>query len=237
MLRLWDVQKGEIRIGGKPIKHYNPVWLRSQIGLAKQDPMIIRSKTLRENIIYGSEQTLAKLGDKTAIDARIDFVMQQVNVKEHFKNKDRFAQGLNTTCVALSGGEARSIGLCRALLRSPSLLLLDEPTEGLDAENESKVIENLVHRRPPKQTVIAIAHMLSTVRGSDLIIFVDKDGNTTEIGHWDDLCAMPNGKFANFVSIQELNKKEIKLMNTCQCEHSTTVASQNCIVIQLLQKK
>lgn len=146
--------------------------------------MIIRSKTLRENIIYGSERTLSKLGDKDAIDARINFVMTQVNIKEHFENKDKFPQGLNTPCFRLSGGETRSIGLCRALLVPRSILLLDEPTEGLDAENEAKVTNNLVHERPAGQTVVAIAHRLSTIRSSDLIIFMDKDGCTAEIGPW-----------------------------------------------------
>ena len=64
-----------------------------QIGLAKQDPMIIRSKTLRENIIYGSERALTKLGDRDTVDARIDYVMEQVNIKQHFNNKDKFPQG------------------------------------------------------------------------------------------------------------------------------------------------
>ena len=55
--------------------------------------MIIRSKTLRENIIYGSERALLKIGDRDAIDARIDHVMEQVNIKQHFNNKDKFPQG------------------------------------------------------------------------------------------------------------------------------------------------
>jgi ABC-type multidrug transport system fused ATPase/permease subunit len=142
MLRLYDVTDGEICIGGHPISYYNPVWLRSQIGLAKQTPAIY-SRTLRENITYGAEDVLKKLGGQTNIDKHLEAVLKQASIWKHFDNREKFPQGLDTFIYGhsdrLTGGEKRSVANARALLRVTPILLLDEPTAGLDASNESKV--------------------------------------------------------------------------------------------------
>ncbi len=206
LMRLYDVAKGRILIGGKPIKYYNPVWLRSQIGISKQDPVIFNHKTLRENVMYGSEDAMRKLGGPIEADKHIEKVLRKANVWEHFCNKEKFPQGLATHCWHLSGGETRSVGTARALLKDPAILLLDEPTEGLDAENEARVMHNLIAKRPKGQTVLAIAHRLSSIKEADMIVFLGKDGRIAEIGTWDELVNIPNGRFAAFEGVQNLNR-------------------------------
>ena len=63
MLRLYEPQQGSIKIGGKRVSHYNPVWMRGQMGISKQDPAIMY-KSLRDNVMYGSEESLKSLGDQ-----------------------------------------------------------------------------------------------------------------------------------------------------------------------------
>lgn len=203
----YEVSGGCIKIAGEPVSYYNPVWLRSQIGLSKQTPAIFW-KSLRDNIMYGSEEKLRKLGGRSSVDAHIEQVLRAANIWDHFTNREKFPQGLNTPCDddTLSGGEARSVGTARALLSNPSILLLDEPTSGLDAQNEQIVMENLIDKRPSGQTIIAIAHRLSTLRCADQIVYLGKDGTVLETGTWDELCAIPDGNFATFVKIQSLEK-------------------------------
>jgi ABC-type multidrug transport system fused ATPase/permease subunit len=141
IMRLYDPNEGEILIGGHPLEYYNSVWLRSNIGISVQKPAIMRYKSLKENVIYGSESKFRKLGmGPIEIEKHIQHVLEKANIWEHFQDKEKFPQGLATKCYNLSGGETRSVGTARALLKDPSILLLDEPTEGLDAENEGKLV-------------------------------------------------------------------------------------------------
>ena len=138
-------------------------------------------------------------GNQDLIDEKIKSVMKQANIWDHFGKTDKFPQGLNTNYIKFSGGEKRSVGLARAMLSTPSILLLDEPTEGLslllalwltvslahcvpgslclwltvslahwlseglDAQNEKVVVENLIHNRPKGQTVRSVSLSLLPV--------------------------------------------------------------------------
>ena len=207
IMRLYDPNMGSISIGGKLLSYYNPVWLRSRIGISVQKPQIFRFKTLKENVLYGSEARFRKLGyGPIQTEKYIEKVLRKANIWKHFSDKEKFPQGLATRCYNLSGGETRSVGTARALLKQPAILLLDEPTEGLDAENEEKVMKNVVGDRPEGQTVLAIAHRLSSIKDADLIIFLGKDGKIAEMGSWEKLLSIPNGKFAKFESVQNLKR-------------------------------
>jgi ABC-type multidrug transport system ATPase subunit len=206
LLRLYDPEGGEVLVGGRNVKEYNPVWLRSQIGLSKQDPAIFTDygqfSTLRANLMYGSEALLKKLGSPEQIDKHISSILKMLNCLEHFTGRS-YPQGLDTKLVRdrLSGGEKRSVANCRAMVSSPPIMLLDEFTAGLDAKNERVVTEALVANRPAGQTVLAVAQTLSTVRQADKIIFCGSDGTIKEQGTWDELVALDGG-FAEFVKIQ-----------------------------------
>ena len=118
MLRLYDPLTGEIRIGGRNIKEYNPVWLRSQIGLSKQDPAIFTDygdlSTLRANLTYGSEQQLQRLGSSRKINEHLRSVLDKLQIKDHFTSS-KFPQGLETRVRRnrLTGGEKRSVANTR----------------------------------------------------------------------------------------------------------------------------
>lgn len=94
--------------------------------------------------------------------------------------------------VLISGGERQRIALARALLRKPSLLILDEATSSLDSENEKR-IRNAIENLHGRMTILLISHRLSTIRGAD-VIHVIEEGRLVESGTWDELIAR-NGRF------------------------------------------
>ena len=95
--------------------------------------------------------------------------------------------------VRLSGGERQRLALARAILRQPSLLVLDEATSSLDTQNE-QFIQQALERLHGELTIVIIAHRLSTVRVADQIIVL-KGGRMVETGAWDDLCQREGGVF------------------------------------------
>ena len=95
--------------------------------------------------------------------------------------------------VLVSGGERQRIALARALLRKPSLLILDEATSSLDSENEKR-IQNAIEKLHGQVTILVISHRLSTIRGAD-IIHVVEEGSLIESGTWDTLITKENGRF------------------------------------------
>ena len=152
LLRLYDPEQGSIRIGGRDVKDYHPVWLRSQIGLSKQDPAMFtdygKLKSLRANMMYGSEVTLKELGSGQQVDQHLLSILALLQQKDHFTGP-KYPQGLDTPLAhgRLSGGEIRTIANVRAMVASPPILLLDEFTAGLDAESEAHAIKALTADR------------------------------------------------------------------------------------------
>ena len=104
--------------------------------------------------------------------------------------------------VLLSGGERQRLALARALLREPALLVLDEATNALDADNEKRIIDAVAGLRG-RTTVLLIAHRLSTVRHADVIHVLDS-GRIVETGSWDDLIQRPGGHFQRIYAGQNL---------------------------------
>ncbi|KAG8192164.1 hypothetical protein JTE90_027805 [Oedothorax gibbosus] len=195
LLRLYDCQKGSITFDDQNIKNLNVQWLRKNIGIVSQDPVLF-SFSIRENILYGSES-------KTLVNEEtLATVLRQANAFE-FVNK--FPKGLETVVgergVMLSGGQRQRIAIARALLKNPKILILDEATSALDAESEflvQKALEQLMAGR----TVITIAHRLSTVKNVDVIVVLEK-GKVVEKGSYEQLLAN-QGHFYRLVQLQSL---------------------------------
>src|SRR5215831_15263938 len=180
--RLHDVSGGRILIDGQDIATATQQWLRSQIAIVQQDPILFH-RSLAENIAYGRPG---------ASMAAIEHAARLANAHEFIM---RLPKGYGTLVgergVKLSGGERQRVALARAFLADTPLLILDEATSSLDSESEA-LIQQAMARLMKGRTAIVIAHRLSTVRSLDRILVFDH-GEIVEQGTHAALTARPGG--------------------------------------------
>jgi len=169
MRRYYDATSGSILIDGEPLKELDLHWLRSQIGNVEQK-IDLFDRSIRDNILFGlsaNETVDEKRLLKAVKDASLDEFVSKL--KDH---------GLDTMIgeggIKVSGGERQRIGIARALIKNPKILIFDEATSALDSINE-KLIHDAINRSAKGRTTIIIAHRLSTVMDAD-IIFVVAEG-------------------------------------------------------------
>lgn len=191
LLRLYDPCKGSILLDNHDLKELDPIWVKSQIGVVPQEPILF-SGTIKENILYGTENVT---------EHEIEEISKKAHVLE-FTNKMK--DGLNTIVgekgITLSGGQRQRIAIARALVKKPKILIFDEATSALDAESERFVQEALEHATHGK-TVLTIAHRLSTIKNADQIVVIDQ-GEVVEIGTYSTLMSLEQGYFKNLVKHQ-----------------------------------
>jgi len=193
--RFYDVEKGRILIDGVDIRTYDPQWLRMQIGLVSQEPVLF-AMSIEENIMYGSEgATMANVQRAAKMANAHDFIM---------RIPDAYKAQVGERGVMLSGGQRQRIAISRAVLKDPKILLLDEATSALDSENE-KLVQEALDRLMVGRTSIVIAHRLSTIVDSDQIIVV-QNGRIVERGTHDELIRM-NGVY------KRLGRRQFNLKN------------------------
>ena len=174
--RLYDPDKGDVIFDEHNVKELDPTWLRRQIGVVPQEPILF-STTIADNIRYGREDASEEelIAAAKAANAH-DFIMT-------------FPDGYQTTVgergVQLSGGQKQRVAIARAVLKDPRVLLLDEATSALDAESEFLVKEAL-DRLMEGRTTLVIAHRLSTVKDATRVIVLDQ-GAVAESGSHDEL--------------------------------------------------
>lgn len=169
--RFYDPQQGAIRVDGHDIRSFTLASLRQQIALVPQDPMLFRA-SIRENIAYGHPDASNEEIIAAAKDARAhDFISRL---------PDGYETIIEERGVGLSGGERQRLAIARAMVRKAPILLLDEPTVGLDAQSEAGVVEAL-ERLMEGCTTIVSAHRLSTIQKADLIMVID-NGRIVEMG-------------------------------------------------------
>jgi len=186
--------EGSILIDGK---EFGPervrVW-REQIGYVPQDTFLFND-TLRGNLSW----------------AKPDAKEEEINQSLKFAAAEEFVSGLSKGLdtllgdrgVLVSGGERQRIALARALLRKPTLLILDEATSSLDSENEKR-IHLAIEKLHGQMTILVISHRLSTIRGAD-VIHVIEEGSLVESGTWDELISKENGRFQALCRAQGIN--------------------------------
>jgi ATP-binding cassette subfamily B protein len=182
--RFYDVSAGAIKIGGVNIKDMTEDYLMSIVSFVFQDVFLFKQSIL-ENI---------KVGRRSASFEEIVAASKAAQCHEFII---KLPQGYNTVIgtknIHLSGGEKQRIVIARAILKNAPILVLDEATAFADPENERK-IQTALGELMRDRTVIIIAHRLSTVRGADKIVVIDK-GTVAEVGKHDELI-LNNGKYS-----------------------------------------
>lgn len=189
LMRYYTPDSGEVLINGEPITDFTLHSLREAIGFVSQDPFLFYG-SVRDNVVYNQESNEEMLKDALTMAGAWNFVQELEN-------------GLDTMVgdrgAMLSGGQRARISLARAILRAPSLLILDEASSALDAETERRIQENLLSSGKNRAT-IAVAHRLSTIRNANEILSM-VDGAIVERGVHDDLVAS-GGVYASQWTIQ-----------------------------------
>ncbi|CAH0129299.1 Multidrug resistance ABC transporter ATP-binding/permease protein BmrA [Peribacillus frigoritolerans] len=163
--RFYKPQEGSISIGGTSINDFTLLSWRSQIGYVSQESPIV-SGTIRDNICYGINRDITD--DELNQVAKMAYADQFISELPNGYDTEVGERGMK-----LSGGQRQRIAIARAFLRNPKILMLDEATSSLDSKSE-KVVQQALNHLMEGRTTIVIAHRLSTVIGSDQIIFLEK---------------------------------------------------------------
>ena len=188
--RFYDPRSGQVRIDGRDVRQFTMKSLREQISFVLQDTLLFRAP-IWENIAYGKPD---------ASRAEIMEAARVANAHEFIdKMPERYDTMLGERGVTLSGGQRQRIAIARAVIRDTPILVLDEPTAGLDAASEEAVIEAL-DRLMKNRTTVLIAHHLGTIRHAD-IIFVLNDSELVEQGSHEELLAQ-GGVYADLYQTQ-----------------------------------
>lgn len=195
LARFYDPQKGEILIDGLNIRDVTLKSLRGQIGIVTQETVLFND-SVRANISYGHTDMDIKLIEEASRTANaLDFI-------------SKLPQGYDTFIgdrgVKLSGGERQRLAIARALLKNPPILILDEATSQLDTESE-RIVQDALNKLMRGRTVFMIAHRLSTVRGANKIIVLDK-GRIVQMGSHHDLISA-EGLYRRLWQMQNLEEK------------------------------
>lgn len=196
--RFYDPQSGAVKIDGVDVRKYKRKTVRQQISLVLQDTLLFRA-SIAQNIAYGKpEATHSEIVEAARLANADEFI-------------DRLPEGYDTMIgergVTLSGGQRQRIAIARAIIRNSPILILDEPSTGLDAASEKLVLEGL-ERLMENRTTIMVAHRLATIQKAD-VIFVLRDGAIVERGCHEELLAA-NGLYAQFYLLQSKKEDEQK---------------------------
>ncbi|RRT65565.1 hypothetical protein B296_00040976 [Ensete ventricosum] len=190
--RFYDLDSGHILLDGVEIKKLKLRWLRQQMGLVSQEPVLFND-TVRANIAYG------KGGDAT--ESEIVAAADSANAYQFISG---LQQGYDTLVgergAQLSGGQKQRLAIARAIIKDPNILLFDEATSALDTESE-RAVQEALERVMINRTTIIVAHRLSTIKGADMIAVL-KDGTIVEKGKHEDLINIKDGFYATLVAFQ-----------------------------------
>jgi ABC-type transport system involved in Fe-S cluster assembly fused permease/ATPase subunit len=201
LFRFYDVNSGSILIDGQDISRVTQSSLRKAIGMVPQDTVLF-NETIRYNIAYGK------------VDATEDEIIQAAKMAQiHnfiMECPDRYETLVGERGLRLSGGERQRVGIARAILKNPPILIFDEATSALDSATE-KEIQNSLAEVAKGKTTIVIAHRLSTIVDADRIIVL-KDGVIVESGTHTELL-MKGGEYARLWAIQSQQQQQKKSQN------------------------
>lgn len=190
LLRMYDPDKGKVKIDGTEIKRFRPRELRKSIGYVSQDPFLFEG-SVAENIEYGT------------FNVKRENIVEAAKMAEAHRFIQDLPDGYDTKVgergVKLSGGQRQRIAIARAIVQDPDIIVLDEATSDVDTETEV-LIQKSLNRFTESKTTFAIAHRLSTIKDADKILVVE-DGKIVERGTHTELLENDN-LYANLWRVQ-----------------------------------
>ena len=188
LVRNYDTNQGELLLAEKPISAYSENTLRNQMCFLTQRVHVF-SDTLRQNLQFAR---LEKISDEKMTE-----VLNQVGLGKLLEQEQGLNLWLGDGGRPLSGGEQRRLGLARILLNNTPILLLDEPTEGLDRETERRILR-LILQHAENKTLIMVTHRLTAIEQFDKICVID-EGKLIEQGNYESLITKENGFFRRLI--------------------------------------
>ena len=188
LVRNYDANQGELFLAGKPIADYAEDTLRSQFCFLTQRVHVF-SDTLRQNLQFASAVNIS--------DEKMIEVLNQVGLGKLLEQEQGLDIWLGDGGRPLSGGEQRRLGLARILLNDAPILLLDEPTEGLDRETERQILR-LILAHAENKTLIMVTHRLTAIEQFDELCVID-EAKLIEKGTYAELLQLEKGFFKQLV--------------------------------------
>ena len=196
LMRFYDPNEGTVKLDGVPVNQLNVAWLRDQMGIVSQEPVLF-DDTIMENIRYGRPD---------ATDEECIAAAEQASARDFIEAfPDKFNTQVGARGANLSGGQRQRVAIARALVRGErmKILLLDEATSALDEQSQKSVQETLDKLlEKSTRTTFIVAHRLSTVRNADVIVVLER-GKVVETGTFKELSAKADGAFAKLLRAQE----------------------------------
>ena len=188
----------QITVDGRDIKELNLKWLKKNIRVVSQEP-VLSDTTIAENIRYGkSDVTQAQIEEAAKAANAFNFISEL---------PEGFETNVGQRGTQLSGGQKQRIAIARALVRDPKILLLDEATSALDTESE-KIVQQALDKAREGRTTIVIAHRLSTIQTADVIAGIE-EGRVVEMGTHTELMDK-GGLYYELVTAQTKEAEEEK---------------------------
>jgi ABC-type multidrug transport system fused ATPase/permease subunit len=160
--RFYDPVSGRVEIDGRDARDWSLPWLRDQIGILLQDTVLFTG-TVAENIAYGASTTREEIVAAARAAGAHDFISRLPG---------GYDEPLGPQGIGLSGGQRQRLGIARVLLRNPPILLLDEPTTGLDALSEATLVGSLRELMRGRTTII-VTHSMALAANADRVLVVD----------------------------------------------------------------